>query len=88
MNRRQFLRVGGVAAVATVTGCADGRGDDRPRVTTENTAAGVSTTADETAAETTATDDHTPGAYTVQTSPRGSPPRGVSNRSRTAGCSS
>jgi Glucose/sorbosone dehydrogenases len=49
-----------VAAVATVTGCADGRGDDRPRVTTQDTA-------DETAAETTATDDHTPGAYTVQT---------------------
>ena len=77
VNRRQFLAVGGVAVVAGVAGCADS-GGDRPRVTTSEAGTatdettGVSTAADETDATTEAAgtdegDDHTPGAYTVQT---------------------
>ena len=72
MNRRQFLRAGGLVAVGTVAGCAGSGGDDSPRVTTDSPAAtgettGSATTDGSTTTTETTAGDHTPGAYTVQT---------------------
>jgi quinoprotein glucose dehydrogenase len=72
VNRRQFLRAGGLVAVGTVAGCAGSGSDDSPRVTTDSPAAtgetaGSATTAGATTTTETTTGDHTPGAYAVQT---------------------